>query len=166
MDYIEVEIHGKTIRYFSEHHIEFEFYNVKGNWKKVAIGDTGKGYKSFQINFKRNRHNILIHRLVFFICNPRWNIYDKSKDNTIDHFDGDPLNNNIANLRCVTQQENTFNRTKAKGYHWHKASNKWLARIRVGGKTIYLGLFDKEENARNAYLEAKPKFHIIKGKVF
>lgn len=166
MDYIEVNLYGRTLRYFNEHHIEIEHYNVKGNWKKMAIDKTYNGYK--KIHFKSNgtMHNIRLHRLVFFIHFPSWNIYDGSNDNSIDHIDGDKLNNNSANLRCVTNQENTFNRTKAKGYHWNKSQNKWRAQICVNGKKIHLGYYDIEEDAKNAYLEGKIKYHRIEQKVF
>ena len=33
--------------------------------------------------------------------------------------------------------------------------------IKVKGKKIYVGLFDNEEEAHQAYLEAKEKYHII-----
>ena len=166
MDYTEIELYGKTLRYFSEHHIEFEFQNVKDNWKKMVIENTNYGYKriSFRSNGKQNQ--IQLHRLTFFIHNPSWNIYDGSIDNSIDHIDGDKLNNNIENLRCVTHQENQWNQTKAKGYTWHKQKKKWQAQIKVDGKKIYLGLFDIEENARSAYLEGKIKYHRIEAKVF
>ena len=166
MDYKEISIYGKTLRYFNEHHIETEYYNVKGNWKKIAIGNTSTGYKRIQIISNGKTCCIRLHRLVFFIHNPEWNICDGSTNNSIDHIDGDKLNNNIANLRCVTHQENGFNQTKAKGYCWNKPTNKWQAFIQCDGKQIHLGLFNIEEDARSAYLEAKPKYHRIEQKVF
>ena len=68
--------------------------------------------------------------------------------------------NNINNLRWVTHQQNSFN-TKAKGYYLHKQINKWHARIRIDNKLIQLGYYDLEEEAREAYLKAKEKYHII-----
>ena len=166
MDYIEVNLYGRTLRYFNEHHIEFERRMIKGNWKKIAIGNTGDGYKSIRFNSNGKQNRIQLHRLVFFVYNSSWNIYDVTKDNCIDHIDGEKLNNNIENLRCVTQQENHFNQTKAKGYSWHKQKKKWQAQIKVDDKTIHLGLFENEEDARNAYLEGKIKYHQINSKVF
>jgi hypothetical protein len=68
--------------------------------------------------------------------------------------------NRICNLRIVTNQQNCFN-TNAKGYYLHKPSNKWLSHIGINYKQIHLGLFNTEEEARIAYLEAKKKYHII-----
>ena len=66
----------------------------------------------------------------------------------------------MNNLRIVSQQENSFN-TNAKGYSFDKSRNKYQAIIGINGKNIHLGRFDTEEEARNAYLEAKEKYHII-----
>jgi hypothetical protein len=45
-----------------------------------------------------------------------------------------------------------------KGYS--KKYNKFQSRIVVDGKTIYLGHFNTEYEAHNAYLDAKSKHHI------
>ena len=79
----------------------------------------------------------------------------------IDHINGNPSDNRISNLRVVTPQENNFNFQKAKGYSWDKSRNKWIATIQLEKKHIYLGRYNTEEEARNAYLQAKLKYHII-----
>jgi hypothetical protein len=62
----------------------------------------------------------------------------------------------------VTNQQNHFNETKAKGYCWHKPAKKWMAYIRLNGKGKNLGYYDTEDEARQAYLDAKKIYHIIK----
>jgi hypothetical protein len=79
--------------------------------------------------------------------------------NQVDHIDGDRLNNNLNNLRWVTSTENKHNRRTAKGYGWHKQHNKWIAQIMVNKKMHYLGCYDTEEDARQAYLSAKKIHH-------
>lgn len=49
--------------------------------------------------------------------------------------------------------------SKAMGISFRKDSNKWRARIQVDGKTINLGNFILEEEARQVYLEAKNVYH-------
>ena len=38
---------------------------------------------------------------------------------------------------------------------------KWCAQIKINKKKKHIGYFDNEEDARNAYLEAKAKYHVI-----
>jgi hypothetical protein len=67
--------------------------------------------------------------------------------------------NKIDNLRAVTHQQNQHNRTTAKGYTKH--GNKFMSQIRLDNKNIYLGLYNTEQEARQAYLDAKEKYHLI-----
>ena len=76
----------------------------------------------------------------------------------IDHIDRNRKNNNWLNLRIVTNQQNSFN-TSSKGYTWLKKINKYRAQIKVNYKTINLGRYEKEEDARQAYLDAKKIYH-------
>ena len=117
--------------------------------------DISNGYRRVKINYK----TYLYHRVVYYLHNDGWKIHDSSMDNHIDHIDRDRLNNNIENLRVVTNQQNHFN-TNAKGFSFHKAIGKYEARIMVDGKRKHLGLFETEYEARNAYLDAKAKYHV------
>tara|TARA_R110001592_G_C12772957_1_gene714136 strand:- start:68 stop:550 length:483 start_codon:yes stop_codon:yes gene_type:complete len=159
---MEFELHGVKFNY--EYGNIYRLYHLKkgDEWKEKKIQSDGNGYKRLQFFLNKKRYNFSLHRLVYWLHNPHWDIMDSNKDNVIDHIDGDMLNNNIENLRVVTNQENQWNQTRAKGYHWNKKLNKWESKIKLNGKTIYLGLFDNEDDARNAYLDAKKKYHIIK----
>jgi len=42
-----------------------------------------------------------------------------------------------------------------KGYSYNKHSNTWVAEIMVKKQKYFLGSFHKEEDARQAYLDAK-----------
>jgi hypothetical protein len=99
----------------------------------------------------------MCHRIISYAFGILDNIYS---DLVIDHRDRNPSNNCIFNLRAVTPQQNSFN-TNAKGYYWNKKDKRWLARIKINGKGIFLGRFDKEEDARKAYLDSKKIYHII-----
>jgi len=114
-------------------------------------------YKTYRIVIKKM---YILSRVVYKTHHPEWDIEDSSDSNVVDHINNNSLDNRIENLRILTQKENTFNRT-AKGYHWHKRRNKWQAQITINGKKKHLGLFTEEADARNAYLEAKEKYHII-----
>ena len=74
------------------------------------------------------------------------------------HNNGDKKDNRLENLRIVSNQQNSFNQ-KSKGFT--KCKNKFRARIKINNKHIHLGLFNTEEEARDAYLKAKELHHII-----
>jgi hypothetical protein len=137
----------------------WKIYKTKPNcWKAIKFSENRNGYLFCRINRKFYRK----HRLIYYANNQDWDITDGSiANNSIDHIDGNRKNNNIINLRVVTHQQNHFNQTKAKGYCWHKKNKKWLAQITVDNKNIHLGYFDKEDDARTAYLEAKEIYHKI-----
>lgn len=82
----------------------------------------------------------------------------------VDHIDRDMRNNNINNLRLVTKSQNMINSNKyeySNGYSYYKKSNKWRARIRMDGKEKHIGLFNTEEEARQAYLNERNKIHVM-----
>ena len=98
----------------------------------------------------------LIHRIIYTL------LLDEIPDGLqIDHINGDRLDNRVENLRAVTAQENMFNQTKAKGFHWNMTIEKFQAKIRKNGKTIHLGFYDTPQEARAAYLRAKEDLHVI-----
>jgi hypothetical protein len=66
----------------------------------------------------------------------------------VDHEDRNPLNNRWKNLRDVTQQVNTQNRSMnsnnksgVRGVYWNKQQGKWHAQIAKDRKKIHLGFF-------------------------
>jgi hypothetical protein len=117
---------------------------------------TGKlnGYIKIQIKSNNKLYDLFAHQFAWYWVNNE--IVD-----CLDHINGIKTDNRICNLRSVTNQQNQWNQTNAKGYYWCKVNNKWCAQIRLNGKQINLGHFNYEEKARVAYLEAKEKYHII-----
>ena len=125
-------------------------------WRVVDnTANTNHGYNHINIDGKM----ILRHRIIAYCWLALENIDGGNGIDDIDHIDGHKLNNAVNNLRIVTHQQNNWNQTRAKGYC--KQGNKWHAQIRINRKAIYLGLFDNEIDARNAYLNAKRLYHII-----
>lgn len=139
-----------TIRCYEDGKVERFSYN---KWKEVVNTPIKSGYNVIGHNGKL----ILRHRLIAS-CFLGLNINNVLEE--IDHINRNKIDNRVENLRIVTTQQNQFNRT-AKGYTWHKLRNKWCAQICLNGKKINLGGYDSEEEARQSYLDAKLKYHII-----
>lgn len=108
-----------------------------------------------------NKKKYLAHRLAWLYMTGSWPV------NQIDHIDCNPSNNTFSNLRESTQAENTQNRRKASarsqsgllGVHWCNTHKTWIAKIMINGTNKYLGSFNNEETAFNAYLTAKRELH-------
>jgi len=75
---------------------------------------------------------------------------------SIDHVDGNGLNNQKANLRVASHAENCanrrINRNNTSGFKGvSKNKERWQAYIRVAYRQIHLGYFDTPEEAAEAY---------------
>jgi hypothetical protein len=156
----ECELDGRMIKY--EDDKVWLWKETRGNemlknprWVVPKPYVRNTGYTIITINGR----GWLYHRVIYYIHNPEWNIYDVSCNNQIDHIDRDKTNNNISNLRVVTAGENQWNRN-GKGYTWSKLHSKWLAQIQTHHKHMYLGLFDTKEEASTAYINAKKIWHV------
>ena len=66
-------------------------------------GKTSSGYLGFNFNFKGKDCHSFVHRVVWALC------YDQVPTQTIDHINGDRLDNRIENLREVSQSDNLLN---------------------------------------------------------
>lgn len=73
---------------------------------------------------------------------------------SVDHANGDGLDNRRSNLRAATQSQQNANRapsphtSRFKGVCWDKSRGLWRATIKDGG---YIGRFKTEEEAARAY---------------
>lgn len=84
----------------------------------------------------------------------------------IDHRDGDPFNNRLANLRLVTHQQNMYNKNPYKtnksghkGVCWDKKENRWVAQINVEGRHKRIGAYKSLDEAVSAYIRESLKEH-------
>lgn len=108
-----------------------------------------------------NGRNYLAHRLVWLLNTREW------PGDQLDHIDRNPNNNRFENLRQVTYAENGQNRNLYKnntsgyaGVYWYKRDQKWVVQIQAGNKRKYIGAFNTQQEAANAYTKAKTELHI------
>lgn len=85
----------------------------------------------------------------------------------VDHIDRNKTNNNVENLRIVTQSVNIRNSDrcdnakcrnkifKSKGYYYNTKMNKFVVQFKHKKIRYYLGAFDYEEDAAQAYIMKK-----------
>lgn len=82
----------------------------------------------------------------------------------IDHINNVRDDNRISNLRLATKSNNAANRKKhngnvpLKGVTIHKCG-KFQASLKLGGKFIYLGLYETAEEAHAAYVSKAISIH-------
>lgn len=144
--------------------IGFEDYKISsfGNVKSFKCGKEkllknnidSNGYYYVSLCKEGKQKNIKIHKLVaiYFL-----NHQPCGMKKVVDHIDRNQLNNNIENLRIVTQRENSLNIDRSKftsqfnGVYYYNSRKKWVSKIIVNGKSKYLGYFQTELEAHLAY---------------
>lgn len=125
----------------------------------IQLGEPiGKGRKYAQLMFKKQ--HLLIHRVAWLLYTGKW------PEKQLDHINRDTTDNRIENLREATHTENQRNRAKGKkntsgfkGVSWITREQKWMAGIKVDGKSYNLGYFSTSEKAHEAYQAAAIRYH-------
>ena len=102
----------------------------------------------------------------YAVCRPthrgkismHWMVLGRKPENgfVVDHINGNGLDNRRENLRIVSIRENGWNRKEHRsgrlvGACLKKGSTRWQSSIVINGKKKYLGYFDTELAAHEAY---------------
>ena len=119
-------------------------------WRKTTGGRLGgtvagaiaknAGYTQIRVD----RRKYFAHRLAFLWMTGEW------PEDMVDHINRNRADNRWCNLREANRSLNNLN-NGAKGYCWIAKDKKFMAK--VSGR--YIGSFDTEHEARQAYLAAK-----------
>lgn len=124
--------------------------------RDVAGARKGLGYWHIRINYQLH----MAHRLAWLYVNGEWPV------GPLDHINGNPGDNRIANLRIATGAENSRNISKharntsgLRGVDFRKGMGRWRATIMVDRKKMHLGYFDTAAEAARAYDEAASRLH-------
>lgn len=104
------------------------------------------------------------HQIAWCVHHGRW------PTGEIDHINGRRCDNRIVNLRDVTALENRRNQTRssanrsgATGVHWCNTERRWVARIKIGQRTVVLGYFRVKEDAIAARAKANAQYGFHEG---
>lgn len=113
-------------------------WNTRCAGKQAFTSKDGRGYHQTKVLDK----TITAHRTAFCLMEGRW-------PDHVDHISGDISDNRWINLREVDNHENCKNRsmqsnntTGMVGVRWRSDFSKWVADIKVNGKSIHLGSFE------------------------
>jgi hypothetical protein len=136
----------------------------------IWIGKTTPKRKHGQIVGTKGSHGylcshfdgklLLVHRIVYALHH---GFIPSSM--TIDHIDGNKLNNKIANLRLATYSENLSNKIShnnksgAKGVLWNESNKNWRVRINFMKVKHEIGSFANFDDAVLACREARLRIH-------
>ena len=154
---------------FKSHMIKINPYNLDvytpfGNKAKWAINKDGYRVCKVGLNIqgKKVTYHILEHRLVVYLFGDK---YGKTIDaiafvghgaSVVDHIDSNRLNTDINNLQVVSKRYNSSREKSLKsglptGVVWHKRDKKYMAYIKIGKKTKFIGYYKTQEEASAAY---------------
>lgn len=123
--------------------------------KKYTWHDDGNGYTITQ----ENGNKFKMHRVIM----------NAKENDIIDHIkrisDGGVCDNRKSNLRKSTKSTNAMNSkinsnntSGVTGVGWHKKHNKWQSSITINYNKIYLGIYEKLEDAIVARLRAENEY--------
>ena len=129
-------------------------FNDRHAGKRAGIKGT-RGYRYISIYGSRKTPESWV---VWLYVNGTW------PKNEIDHINGDPSDNRIANLREATSSQNKVNRraqctnkSGIKGVRFKKG--KWLAAIKINGRQKHLGSFNSSDEASFVFRQASISIH-------
>jgi len=112
-----------------------------------------RGYQHLSIGVLGKLHKA--HRLAFIYMG-------EALPDQVDHLNRDSLDNSWENLSASSARENMKNKSMfsnntsgVTGVIWHKARDKWMARVNLGGRLKHLGLFTDLEEATEVVRAAR-----------
>ena len=162
-DYRVMVLNDTTIKVFRDGRIHtlFKRKNGRERWRVRAFSLSRDGYLCVSLSSKNQRTHYLVHNIIA-VCY----LGEKPEGYQTDHINSIRTDNRLENLQYITPQQNTqkrktMNGRNVKGYSLTK-NGKYDAQIKVDYKTFHLGAYDTEEEARQAYKDAKLKYHNIK----
>ena len=162
-DFRVMVLNDTTMKVFRDGRIHtlFKYKDGREKWTDRAFTLSQAGYPRVYLGSKKNnkvRH--FVHNVIA-LCY----LGEKPEGFQTDHINSIRTDNRLENLQYITQQQNIQKRkTKdgrnVKGYYLTKYG-KYHAQIKLDSKKIYLGSYHTEEEARQAYIDAKLKYHNV-----
>jgi hypothetical protein len=140
--------------------------------RKISVGNR-KDRKAGTVIGTKARHTLTIgltlegRKRVFPLGRVIWTMVlgPIPKKHVIDHINGNPFDNRLANLRAVATKINgrnlslkKTNKSGVNGVYWRNDKKRWAAEMMVDGRKHWLGHFLTREAANTARLAAQEAF--------
>ena len=160
-DYRVMVLNDTTIKVFRDGRIHTLFKHKDGRERWTdRLFTLSRGYPRVMIGSNNQRAHFFVHNVIT-LCY----LGEKPLGYQTDHINSIRADNRVENLQYITPQQNnqkrkTINGRIVKGYYLTKYGT-YEAQITVDCKKIYLGSFHTEEEARQAYLDGKLKYHNV-----
>jgi len=153
-DFRTMELNGSHLKVFRDGRIH-SFNSRFNKWtnRKYTLSETGY----YRVDIRRK--TLFVHNVIT-LCY----LGMKPEGYQTDHINNNPLDNRLQNLQYLTRLDDLRKRLMMKGKPikgYLKEGNKYKATIAHLGTKIHLGMFEKEEDARRAYVDAKFKYHNV-----
>ncbi len=162
-DYRVMVLNDTTMKVFRDGRIHtlFQRKNGRERWRVRAVVLDKDGYPRVFIGSRKNHNYYFVHNVIT-LCY----LGEKPHGYQTDHINSIRTDNRLENLQYITQQQNTqkrktMNGRNVKGYSLTKCGT-YTAQITIDYKKFNLGSYHTEEEARQAYIDAKLKYHNIK----
>ena len=160
-DYRVMVLNDTTMKVFRDGRIYtlFKYKDGREKWTDRAFG-LSRGYPVISLSSKNQRTYYHVHNVIA-LCY----LGEKPQGYQTDHINSIRTDNRLENLQYITPQQNcqkikTRNGRDVKGYILKK-NGKYRAQIKVDNKSINLGSYHTEEEARQVYIDAKLKYHNV-----
>lgn len=135
-------------------------WSLKRRWRTDLSGQVAGHFNKKYITIFIFGRQMQAHRLAWLYH------YGQHASSDVDHFDRNPHNNAISNLRLADRSQNCCNvglrrssRSGLKGVSWKADAGKWVAQIQFRKQAIHLGYFDSKSAAAAAYNLAAKDIH-------
>lgn len=127
---------------------------IRNGKNSIKKNGTSRQYLNVTLSSNGVRKTFRVHQLVaicFLNHKP-----DGTQNLVVDHINDNAHDNRLENLQIITSRENVSKKkgdytSKYKGVCWHKATGKWRSKLSIKYKCYWLGIFNTEQEASEAY---------------
>jgi len=121
--------------------------------KIMKLSPNSKNYLGVNVTKNGKNSPVRVHKLVAMAFLGH---VPCGYDEVVDHIDNNRQNNRLDNLQLTTNRHNASKDQKDKtskytGVYLCSTTGRWIAKIKIDGKSVWLGRHDTQEQAAKAY---------------